>query len=65
MDDAHRITLTDGLLGAANLDRWALFVGMYDRFEIWDPRKYLALPDADPQLLFEVRQTLAAKGETV
>ena len=59
VDDAHRLTLTIGLKDAAGLDRQAFFVGMDAYFEIWDPKTYLALADADALLVGELTRALA------
>ncbi len=65
IDDGHRITLSDKLREAGGLGRLVFFVGADEYFELWDPATYLALPDADPDLVAGLRRDLAARGEAV
>lgn len=59
IDDAHRLTLTIGLKEAGGIDRQAFFVGVDSYFEIWDPARYLADPDADPLTAADLKRALA------
>ncbi len=38
---------------AAAIDKEAMLVGLVDRFEIWDPQRYLAASAVDDELLPE------------
>lgn len=58
IDEAHRLTFTIGLKEAGGIDRQAFFVGLDSYFEIWDPARYLADPDADPLTAADLKRAL-------
>ncbi len=47
LDSASRICLPDKLASAAGLKKQALLVGLFDLFQIWDPKRYAAVEDLD------------------
>jgi MraZ protein len=53
IDKAGRICLPDGMAKSASIGSEAMLVGLVDRFEIWDPRRYDASSATDDQLLSE------------
>lgn len=50
IDKAGRICLPDKLAAAAGLTDEALLIGMFDRFQIWDPDRYAAASAQDEEL---------------
>jgi len=40
LDKSGRICLPDALAKAVGIDKEAVLVGMYDRFQIWNPERY-------------------------
>jgi MraZ protein len=53
VDRAGRITLPEDKAVAAGIDGEAVLVGMLDRFEIWDPKRYEAVVAADAAVAAE------------
>jgi MraZ protein len=53
LDKAGRICLPEPMAKAAQIDKEALFVGLVDRFEIWNPERYEKVDAADAGLLQE------------
>ena len=50
LDKAGRICLPDKLAAAAGLREEALMIGMFDRFQIWDPERYSAASALDEEI---------------
>lgn len=61
IDDAGRIVLPPVTKRLRKLESHAFFIGMGDRFEIWDPWIYLAAEDADEVALEQLREELLLK----
>ncbi|QMW22383.1 division/cell wall cluster transcriptional repressor MraZ [Sandaracinobacteroides saxicola] len=63
-DDTGRLSLTPLLRDLAELTHRsaALFLGLGDRFELWAPETFLALPDLSPRLERTVRSLMAARA---
>ena len=53
LDKGGRICLPEAMAKSAAIDKEAMLVGLVDRFEIWDPERYLATSAVDDQLLPE------------
>ena len=53
LDKGGRICLPEALAKAAAIDKEAMLVGLVDRFEIWNPDRYLAASAVDDQMLPE------------
>jgi MraZ protein len=53
LDKGGRICLPEAMAKAAGIDREATFVGLLDRFEIWNPERYAVSSQVDDQLLSE------------
>ena len=53
LDSAGRLLLPESLTSAVGIKSDALFVGMMDKFEIWDPKRHAAATVADEQLAAE------------
>ncbi len=62
IDDTGRIILSTMMKDVGDIDRLALFWGMGDYFEIWNPAHFLARPNLDPRLTRMVRRLLDARG---
>lgn len=60
-DEAGRIVLPPVTRRVRKLENHAFFIGLGDRFEIWDPWIYLAAPDADEIVLEALRDDMLAK----
>lgn len=58
LDKAGRICLSDKLATAAGLRDEALLIGMFDRFQIWDPKRYEAASALDEKVYDEAIQML-------
>ena len=50
LDKGGRICLPEALAKAAAIDKEAMLVGLVDRFEIWNPERYLAASAVDDAL---------------
>lgn len=53
LDSAGRLLLPESLTSAVGIKSDALFVGMMDKFEIWDPKRHAEATVADEQLAAE------------
>src|SRR5881396_1359628 len=53
LDKGGRICLPEVMAKAAAIDEEAMLVGLVDRFEIWNPERYLAASAVDDELLPE------------
>lgn len=63
IDDAGRIILSSAMKDAAEIDRLALFWGMGDYFEVWNPHRFVERAGLDPRIVRMVRRLLDARGE--
>ena len=61
IDDAGRIVLPPVTKRLRKLENHAFFIGLGDRFEIWDPWIYLAAEDADEVAVEQLREELLLK----
>jgi MraZ protein len=50
VDRAGRICIPEAMAKGAGIDKEALFVGLVDRFQIWNPERYEAVGAADAAL---------------
>ncbi len=62
IDDNGRIIVSAALKDAGELDRSALFWGMGDYFEIWNPERFVARPNLDPRVVRLARRLIDARG---
>jgi MraZ protein len=62
IDDNGRIILSQTMKDAAEIDRVALFWGMGDFFEVWNPHRFVERPNLDPRIVRMVRRLLDARG---
>jgi MraZ protein len=53
LDKAGRICLPDGMARGAGIDRQAVLIGSWDRFEIWSPDRYETASQVDDALASE------------
>ena len=53
VDKAGRICLPEGMAGGAAIEREAVLIGSWDRFEIWNPARYEAASMVDDALASE------------
>ena len=59
VDSAGRVAIPENMVEAANLGgKDALFVGLTDRFEIWNPQRYEAIKAQDAAVLHEALRML-------
>lgn len=58
LDKAGRICLPDKLAVAAGLTEEALLIGMFDRFQVWDPARYSAASALDEEIYDDAIQLL-------
>lgn len=63
IDDNGRIVLSPAIKEAGEFDKLALFWGMGDYFEIWNPHRFVERPGLDPRVVRMVRRLLEARGE--
>jgi MraZ protein len=49
-DKAGRITLPEHMARAAGIDKKAVLVGMFDRFQMWSPERHSVVKEADDAL---------------
>lgn len=63
IDDNGRIILSPAMKDAGEIDRLALFWGMGDYFEIWNPHRFIERAGLDPRIVRMVRRLLDARGE--
>ena len=62
IDDNGRIILSATAKDIGEIDRVALFWGMGDTFEVWNPTHFLAQPDLEPRFERIVRRLIEARG---
>ena len=62
IDDTGRIILSAAMRDLGDIDRLALFWGMGDYFEVWNPERFVARPNLDTRVVRTVRRLLDAKG---
>ena len=62
IDDNGRIVLSAAMKDAGEIDRVALFWGMGDTFEVWNPQRFIARPNLDPRVVRLVQRLLDARG---
>jgi MraZ protein len=58
VDNAGRIAIPEDMVLAADIKTDAVFVGLFDRFEIWSPKRYEAAQAVDGARLNEALQML-------
>lgn len=61
IDDTGRIVLSATMKELGDIDRLALFWGMGEYFEIWNPAAFLEVPGLDPRIARMVRRQLDAR----
>jgi MraZ protein len=49
LDKSGRLCLPEAMAKAVGLDKEAVLVGMFDRFEIWNPERYSIASKADAE----------------
>ena len=54
LDKGGRICLPEEMARLAGIDDQAVLLGMVDRFEIWNPKRYEEITAADEQLALDV-----------
>src|SRR5262245_43037720 len=52
-DKAGRITLPEHMAKAVGIDKKAVLVGMFDRFQVWNPERFEAITEGDDALAQE------------
>lgn len=52
-DKSGRITLPEHMAKAVGIDKRAVMVGMFDRFQVWSPDRFEAITEADDALAQE------------
>lgn len=52
-DKSGRITLPESMTKAAGIDKEAVLIGMFDRFQIWNPARYAEVTSAEDALATE------------
>ncbi len=62
LDDNGRIILSAAMKDAGEIDRVALFWGMGNTFEMWNPLRFVARPGLDPRIVRIVQRLLDARG---
>ena len=63
IDDTGRIVLSPMMKELGEIERFALFWGAGEYFEIWNPKLFLDMPGLDPRIARMVARQLEAKGE--
>jgi MraZ protein len=58
VDNAGRIAIPEDMIAAADLKSDAIFVGMLDRFEIWNPRRFAEAQAVDNAVLNDALQLM-------
>ena len=53
LDKSGRICLPEGMAKVVGIEKEAVLVGMFDRFEIWSPERYVAANAVDEELASE------------
>ena len=62
VDDNGRIILSTTMKDCGEIDRVALFWGIGETFEIWNPQRFIERPNLDPRAIRMVRRLLDARG---
>ncbi len=62
IDENGRIIVSSAMKGVGDFDRLALFWGMGDYFEVWNPLQFVARPNLDPRAIRIVQRLLDARG---
>lgn len=62
IDDNGRIILSQTMKDAAEIERVALFWGMGDFFEVWNPHRFVARTNLDPRVVRMVQRLIDARG---
>ena len=62
IDDNGRIILSQTMKDAAEIERVALFWGMGDFFEVWNPYRFVARTNLDPRVVRMVQRLIDARG---
>lgn len=50
MDKSGRVCLPEGMASEAGIEKEAVLVGLLDRFEIWNPKRYESVSASDAVL---------------
>ena len=58
LDKAGRLLIPESLTNAVGIKNDALFVGMMDKFELWDPKRHAAASVADEQMAADAVKTM-------
>lgn len=58
IDKAGRINIPDEMLQKVGIQKEAIFVGLLDRFQIWDPDRYKEIDSEDDKFEAEAFQSL-------
>lgn len=61
IDDNGRTILSATMKDAGEIDRLALFWGMGDYFEVWNPHRFVERPNLDLRVVRMVRRLLEAR----
>lgn len=62
IDDNGRIILSTTMKDVGEIDRTALFWGMGDYFEVWNPHRFVARSNLDPRIVRMVQRLIDARG---
>ncbi len=62
IDDNGRIILSAAMKDVGEIDRLALFWGMGDYFEVWNPHRFVARPGLDPRVVRMAQRLIDARG---
>jgi MraZ protein len=58
MDKFGRIGLSESMAAAAGIEKEAVLVGMFDRFQVWSPQRYATAASADEAVLADAMALL-------
>ena len=53
LDKSGRLCLPEAMAKAVSIEKEAVLVGMFDRFEIWNPERYAVASAVDEELSSE------------
>ncbi len=62
IDDNGRIILSPSMKDIGEIERTALFWGMGDYFEIWNPHRFIERPNLDGRIVRLVNRLIAIRG---